>query len=184
MGQTLIQKYSKNFAALKENSVAAAKIDESNIYQPANISNRPMMWEILDEVLLPGSGLGNLENFKDFYEQVKAGKSGLILSEHYTNLDLPEIVYFLEKQGSDWAKEFSEKIVAVAGMKLNEADPVVRAFTEAFTRVVIYPTRSLDKRSREEKAAEEARPRKINFGSMRAMDACKQRGEVMLVYPA
>ncbi len=184
MGQTLIQKYSSNFAALKENSVAAAKIDESNIYQPANISNRPMMWQILDEVLLPGSGLGNLENFKDFYEQVKAGKSGLILSEHYTNLDLPEIVYFLEKQGSDWAKEFSQKIVAVAGMKLNEADPVVRGFTEAFTRVVIYPTRSLDKLNPEEKAEEEARARKINFASMRAMDACKKRGEVILVYPA
>ena len=86
MGQTLIQRYSKNFAALKENSVAAAKIDESNIYQPANISNRPMMWQILDENLLPGSGLGNLENFKDFYEQVKAGKSGLILSCGYSKI--------------------------------------------------------------------------------------------------
>lgn len=194
MGLTLIQRYSSNFAALKQNSVAAAKIDESNIYQPANMDNRPMMWQILDDCLLPGSGLNNIENFKDFFEQVKGGKSGLILSEHYTNLDLPEIIYFLEKQGQkgpeyEWAAEFSKKIVAVAGMKLNESDPVVRAFTEAFTRVVIYPTRSLskienDSITEEEKKAEEARARKINFASMRAMDECKKRGEVILVYPA
>ncbi len=194
MGQTLIEKYSSHFAALKERSRAAAKIDESNIYQPANMENRPMMWRILDEALLPGSGLGNLENFKDFYEQVKAGKHGLILSEHYTNLDLPEIIYFLEKQGQkgpefDWAADFSKKIVAVAGMKLNESDPTVRGFTEAFTRVVIYPTRSLSKIeadtiSAEEKNAEKLRARKINFASMRAMDECKKRGEVILVYPA
>ncbi len=74
-------------------------------------------------------------------------------------------------------------------MKLNEASPAVRAFTEGFTRVVIYPTRSLtaleDKKlSEEEIAAEEQRARKINFAAMRAMDGCKKRGQVILVFPS
>ena len=109
--------------------------------------------------------------------------------EHYTNLDLPEIVYLLDKHGEDWSKDFSKRIVAVAGMKLNEENPAVRAFAEGFTRVVIYPTRSLDavnakQISEEEKAEEEKRARKINFAAMRAMDECKKRGQVILVFPS
>ena len=74
-------------------------------------------------------------------------------------------------------------------MKLNEASPVVRAFAESFSRVVIYPTRSLDKKSadaqsEEEAKAEELKARKINLASMRAMTDCKKRGEVILVFPS
>ena len=69
-------------------------------------------------------------------------------------------------------------------MKLNEASPGVKAWTEGFTRVVIYPTRSLSKVSEEEKVEEEKKARKINFAAMRAMDECKRRGQVILVFPS
>ena len=109
--------------------------------------------------------------------------------EHYTNLDLPAIIYLLQKVGEPWADDFASRIVAVAGMKLNEASAGVRAFTEGFTRVVIYPTRSLNAVeakgiSQEELKAEEQKARKINFAAMRAMDACKKRGQMILVFPS
>ena len=93
------------------------------------------------------------------------------------------------KLPSKRAADFSERIVAVAGMKLNEADPAVRIWTEGFTRVVIYPTRSLDgvagsDISEEEKKAEEKKARTINLAAMRAMDDCKKRGQVVLVFPS
>lgn len=50
---------------------------------------------------------------------------------------------------------FKKKIVAVAGMKLNEASPMVRIWAEGFTRVVIYPTRSLNKVGEEDSVSEE-----------------------------
>ena len=148
------------------------------------------MKKILDDNFLPESGLGNVENFKAFYDAItKEGKSGLILMEHYTNLDLPGILYLLEKHGEPWSIDLASRIVAVAGMKLNEASVSVRAFTEGFTRVVIYPTRSLSaveekEISEEEKAAEALRARKINFAAMRAMDSCKKRGQAILVFPS
>lgn len=190
MGIMLKDKFGSVFAEMQKMSHAAAKIDETKVYEEANMQLRPYMWKLLDEAFNSESGLGNLENYKDFYENVvKQGKSGLILMEHYTNLDLPGILYLLEKQGEDWAKDLSSRIVAVAGMKLNEADAGVRAFTEGFTRVVIYPTRSLNavegkEISEEEKIAEEQKARKINFAAMRAMDACKKRGQVILVFPS
>ncbi|EID84571.1 hypothetical protein MSI_19240 [Treponema sp. JC4] len=190
MGQTLKEKYSSVFTEIMKLSKAAAKIDETKVYEEANLETRKYMYKLLDDNFKPDSGLGNIENFKAFYDAVtKEGKSGLILMEHYTNLDLPAILYLLEKEGEPWAKDFASRIVAVAGMKLNEASPAVRAFTEGFTRVVIYPTRSLNaleakQVSEEELKEEEQRARKINFAAMRAMDGCKKRGQVILVFPS
>ena len=190
MGQTLREKYGSVFTEIMKLSKAAAKIDETKVYEEANVETRKYMYKLLDDNFKADSGLGNIENFKAFYDAVtKEGKSGLILMEHYTNLDLPAILYLLEKEGQPWAKDLASRIVAVAGMKLNEASPAVRAFTEGFTRVVIYPTRSLNaleekKVSEEEMQAEEQRARKINFAAMRAMDGCKKRGQVILVFPS
>lgn len=190
MGLTLREKYGSVFTEIMKLSKAAAKIDETKVYEEANVETRKYMYKLLDDNFKADSELGNIENFKAFYDAVtKEGKSGLILMEHYTNLDLPAILYLLEKEGEPWAKDLSSRIVAVAGMKLNEASPAVRAFTEGFTRVVIYPTRSLNaleekKVSEEEMQAEEQRARKINFAAMRAMDGCKKRGQVILVFPS
>ena len=190
MALTLKEKYGNLFADMAKISKAAAKIDETKVYEEANLESRKYMYKVLDENFKEDSGLNNIENFKAFYDSVvKEGKNGLILMEHYSNLDLPAILYLLEKQGEPWAKDFSSRIVAVAGMKLNEASAGVRAFTEGFTRVVIYPTRSLNAvegkdLSEEEKIAEEQKARKINFAAMRAMDTCKKRGQIILVFPS
>ena len=190
MSYTLKEKFGDLFAEMVAHSKAAAKIDETKVYEEANPEMRKYMFKLLDDTFSADSGLGNLENFKDFYEKVvKQGKSGLILMEHYTNLDLPAIIYLLQKVGEPWADDFASRIVAVAGMKLNEASAGVRAFTEGFTRVVIYPTRSLNAVeakgiSQEELKAEEQKARKINFAAMRAMDACKKRGQMILVFPS
>ena len=190
MSYTLKEKFGDLFAEMDAHSKAAAKIDETKVYEEANPEMRKYMFKLLDDTFSADSGLGNLENFKDFYEKVvKQGKSGLILMEHYTNLDLPAIIYLLQKVGASWADDFASRIVAVAGMKLNEASAGVRAFTEGFTRVVIYPTRSLNAVeakgiSQEELKAEEQKARKINFAAMRAMDACKKRGQMILVFPS
>ncbi|MCR5613056.1 1-acyl-sn-glycerol-3-phosphate acyltransferase [Treponema sp.] len=182
-------KYKKYFEPLLSNSKAPAVIDETNVYQQANPVPRKILYDIIKENMAEGSRLEGKENFKAFYDAVKSGKRGLILMEHYSNLDLPEILLMLETEGSDWAKDLSSRIVPIAGMKLNEANPLVRAWTEGFTRVVIYPSRSLNSVensniSEEEKKAEETKAKKINFAAMRAMDACKKRGEVILVFPA
>lgn len=191
MGIPLKEKYGKFFAQMAAVSKAAAKIDETKVYEEANPASRKYMDMILDENFLPGSGLGNKENFKAFYDAVTRGcKHGVIMMEHYTNLDLPAICYLLEHCGEEWGPDFAKRIVAIAGMKLNESSPMVRAWAEGFTRVVIYPTRSLEKvedkntLTEEQKAEEEKKARKINMAAMHAMDDCKRRGQVILVFPS
>ncbi len=182
-------KYADMFKELGKLSVAAAKIDETNTYQVANPETRKFMDKLVIENTLPESHFEGIENFEQFYDLVCSGKSGLILMEHYSNTDLPSFVYMLEHSGNKKLADLAGRIVAVAGMKLNEASPVVRAFAESFTRVVIYPTRSLNKneeeaQSEEEAKAEQMKARKINLSAMRAMDKCKRRGQVILVFPS
>ncbi|MCR4790358.1 MAG: 1-acyl-sn-glycerol-3-phosphate acyltransferase [Treponemataceae bacterium] len=180
--------YTEVFKEIQKLSTAASKIDETNTYQKANPQTRFYMDQLVEKNTLPGSGFAFEENVEKFADLVAQGKRGLVLSEHYSNTDLPSFIYLLEHSKNPKLQELSKKIVPVAGMKLNEADPCVRAFTESFTRVVIYPTRSLDKFEsstvdEETAKAEELRARKINLSAMRAMDDCKKRGEVILVFP-
>jgi len=189
MGNSIREKYGDMFEALRQASVAAAKIDETNVYQKANPATRKMMDRLISDNMLPESRLEGKENFKAFLDAVNSGKHGLILMEHYSNADLPALFYLLEHSFGEDGKDLASRIVAIAGMKLNEADPMVRAFAEAFTRVVIYPTRSLNKaeekaQSEEEKKQEEKKARAINLAAMRAMDKCKRDGEIILVFPA
>ena len=185
----LRERYAESFKKLATLSVAAAKIDETNVYQEENKATRKIMDALVEDNTLPSSHLEGVEHFEQFYDQVCQGKRGLILMEHYSNTDLPALCYMLEHSGNRKLSDLSKRIVAIAGMKLNEASPVVRAFAESFTRVVIYPTRSLDKNeknaaSEEEAKAEEQKARKINLAAMHAMDDCKRKGQVILVFPA
>ena len=186
---SLKDKYCDFFKELASLSHAAAKIDETNVYQKANPATRKYMDKLVEDNTLPESRIEGVENFEKFYDLVCSGKSGLILMEHYSNTDLPSFCYLLEHSGNEKLADLSKRIVAIAGMKLNEASPVVRAFAESFSRVVIYPTRSLDKKSasaqsEEEAKAEEQKARKINLAAMHAMSDCKKRGEVILVFPS
>ncbi|MBQ0040295.1 MAG: 1-acyl-sn-glycerol-3-phosphate acyltransferase [Treponema sp.] len=186
--KTIREAYGTVFKQLAVNSVAAAKIDATNVYQPANQKNRELIDLMVSDNITPDSHIGGEENFLDFYNQVNQGKSGLILMEHYANTDLPALMYMLEHNGNPELADLSKRIVAIAGMKLNEDDPIVRAYAESFSRVVIYPTRSLDKASKdvseEEAKEEELKARKINLAAMKAMDECKRRGQVILVFPS
>jgi glycerol-3-phosphate O-acyltransferase len=180
-GLSLKERYGHLFGQLSGLSHAPAKINEFNVYQEENLNIRKMMDAMLKENLLSGSRLEGREYFADFLEQVKAGKRGLLLSEHYSNLDFPVIFHLLERDEGGFGKEIARKIVAISGKKLNEDDPLVRAYTEAFTRIVIYPSRSLAKVTDPE---EINRGKKINMAAMRAMDRARLNKQIIAVFPS
>lgn len=183
------ERYGEYFKQMASISTAAAKIDETNVYQKANPLTKQIMDKLVADNMDEDSHIEGVENFKALLDALKSGKSGLILMEHISNTDLPGLIWLLEHKMGEEGKDLAERVVAIAGMKLNEADPMVRAFAESFTRVVIYPTRSLNSASQkaqteEEIAAETKKARTINLAAMRAMDKCKRNGEAILVFPS
>ena len=184
-GLSLKDRYAKVFEELNRNASSSNVIDETNVYQEINPFARSMMDGMVRENLLPGSRLEGRENFREFFEQIRAGKRGLILSEHYSNIDLPCIVHLLEHDASDFCPVLAKDIVAIAGMKLNEEDYRVKLMAEAYTRIVIYPRRSLSAAAHTEKQeAAEARGRKINMAAMRVLDRVRKENRPVLVFPS
>ena len=159
-------------------------ITEDNVHKLKNPHIRAILESAVQKLLLEGSELYPKQHITDFLQAVKAGKKGIILSEHYSNLDLPIFLYLMEQTGHD-GKELAHRSIAMAGMKLTEEDPLIAGLTEGYERIVIYPSRTLAGITDPQQLEEEMkRSRSINIASMRTLEEVRKEGKVIIVYPA
>jgi glycerol-3-phosphate O-acyltransferase len=84
------------------------------------------------------------------------------------------------------AKTASDQIIPIAGVKLNEEVSFVRAFAEAYSRLITYPPRSLEvlRQKPDVNVNEISRARAINMAALRQMAHLKHKGYMFLVYPS
>lgn len=169
-------------------SLGAMTITPDNVYQPGNKAILPYIDKMIADHLVPGSTIRSMENLAALSALARQGKSCLLLVEHYSNFDLPTFHYMLRQAGPEGV-EAAEKLIAVAGYKLNETNPVVTAFTEAYSRLVIYPSRSIqalkDKNADPATiAAEQAKSQTINQASLKRLNELKTTDKLILVYPS
>jgi glycerol-3-phosphate O-acyltransferase len=177
-------RYGATILRMMANSKQQRVVTEENVLQEGNSTNRHLFYKIIEDLLLPGSAIHGIEHLVDLHHRAQAGESCLILCEHYSNFDLPCLTNLLEKS-HDEGEKIADSLVAIAGFKLNEESPVVLSFTEAFSRIVIYPSRSIEALpDGPEKEAELNRAQKINLASMRALSKAKKSGRIVLLYPA
>ncbi len=154
----------------------------ATVYQPGKEPNRAFIHRIMDQLALPGSGIIGIDHLRDLADRSARGVPCLILMEHYSNFDIPCLDYLVRAAGS---AEIADRITAIAGMKLNEESPYVHAFAEAYTRIVIYPSRSLLKFTEPDaQKREQARSREINMAATRQMIRLKHEGHMILVFPS
>lgn len=174
--------FGKAAMQLREHSQQPRTITPDNVFQQGNETNRHIVDNVLDTLLLPGSGVLQPDHIIDLYERSQNGASCLILMEHYSNFDIPCLYYLLEKAS---LKHIADAVVAVAGMKLSEESEFVNAFAEAYTRIVIYPSRSLMQYiDPDEYQKESARSRHINMSATRQIVRVKHEGHLVLIFPS
>jgi glycerol-3-phosphate O-acyltransferase len=183
MVETLTTKFGKQIKAAVSIAKPATVITEDNVYQEGDPNIVPFLDEMVETLLLPGSGLDGLENLEELLDKAKSGKSCLLLVEHYSNMDL-SIFDLLVKKAGGKGKEIAAAVIAIAGMKLNEDNPVVAAFASAYTRIVIYPSRYLNEIDPEKNKAEHDRGNAINGAAMRALIRRKYKGNLILIFPS
>jgi len=187
--ESISAKYREHFMKMLAQSKAQLEVGEHNVYQEGNPAILPFIDGIVEEYLLPGSGIRNFEHLESLLEAARAGEPCLLLLEHFSNFDLPVLHFLLRKQGVG-GRAVADAIVAIAGIKLSEESPVVAAFSEAYTRLVIYPSRSIEtlKASRhhdpKEIVAELMKSVTINRQSMKRLASLKTEGKLVLVFPA
>ncbi|MCL2609692.1 MAG: 1-acyl-sn-glycerol-3-phosphate acyltransferase [Treponema sp.] len=181
--ETLIEFFREEVKA----AMAVANVDmvitKDNVYQEGNAAIVPLIERRLDSIMLDGSGVDGLENLEELLSKAEAGKSCLLLLEHYTNFDLSVFSLLVKRTGPRGAA-IADAIIAIAGAKLNEDNPVVAAFASGYTRIVIYPSSYLKGLEPEAKEAEVLRGLSINRAAMKALDSVKTTGKLVLIFPA
>ena len=152
-----------------------------NVVQKGNAKNRALISGMLDYLLLDGSRIDGKENLEELFKLSKEGKSCLILMEHYSNFDYPLLYKMIDEQ----LDADPENMYPMAGMKLTETDKRVAAFSNAYNKIVIYPSKGIDSEKDPEKQKElrkESAP--FNIAAMKALTHNKNNGKVILVFPA
>jgi glycerol-3-phosphate O-acyltransferase len=124
-----------------------------------------------------------MENLEELLNKAESGKSCLLLLEHYSNLDV-SIFSYLVRQAGGRGEAIAKALVAIAGMKLTEENPVVAAFASAYTRIIICPSRALQGLDAEKDRAELIRINGINRAAMKALTSIKVKGKLILVFPS
>jgi len=183
--ETLTTAFSKQIKSVVSIAKADTVITEDNVYQEGDKNILPFIDGMVDYLCLPGSGLSGLENLEELLAKAESGKSCLLMVEHYSNLDL-SLLSTLAREAGGRGKDISDSIIAIAGMKLNEDNPIVAAFASAYTRIVIYPSRSLqhlDPENEKDKA-EIVRSAAINRAAMKALIRHKYKGKLVLLFPS
>lgn len=168
---------------LISNSTQSSQINPKNVFQDANTLNRDIInREIISELMHSESNILNVSQLLELGRLAQEGHSCLIVMEHYSNFDVPNLLYLLEIQQK--RPEIARSIVAIAGMKLNAESNFVRAFTEAYTRIVIYPSRSLTHFiGTDDFAREQTRSWEINKAALQSMIHHKHNGKIILIFP-
>jgi len=158
-------------------------ITEKNVFQEGDNNILPFIDKMVETLILPGSGLEGFGNLEELYSKAEAGKSCLLLLEHYSNMDLSLFSYLVRKAGGRGG-EIGNSIIAIAGMKLSEENPMVSALASAYSRIIIYPSRSLKGLEGERKKTELLRSSAINRAALKALNDVKTRGRLILVFPS
>ena len=154
-----------------------------NVYQEKHIANRDLFFANASHFLKEGSGIDGLENIARLGQLSAEGHSCIIFSEHLSNLDVPTFWMQMKIAGPEFEQLF-DRIVFIAGRKLNEESGIVKLFAEMFARIVISPKSFYDGLpDGAEKERLYAEAQAINMAAYREIRRLKTTGRIFLVYP-
>ncbi len=169
-------------------TVGKMTVSTDEVFQEGNKNVLPFIDSMISENIAPGSGIRSFANIERLAALSRDGAKCLLLVEHYSNFDLPVLSYLLRKAGPE-GERIANSIVAIAGIKLSESNPVVAGFSEAYSRLVIYPSRAIDEINAKitdpvKRAAETLKANAINLASMKELARLRKDGKLILVFPA
>ena len=183
---------------LQETSLALARnytpgldrrITPSNVYQTGNQANLPVILNLLDRLLLPGSRVVGLSHLDHCLEQIDRGKRILFLVQHAGNFDVPAFFALLRREDPRY-QLILDRLIYIAGRKLNEESELVKMYTEIFSRLVIVPRRELPAERPDEtliqratRHAHEKEAAAINRAAFRKMTELKRKGHIFALFP-
>jgi hypothetical protein len=165
------------------------RVTPERVYQPSVPAGRAALEAFQLKLFLPGSGAEGLRNVERCLEEMGRGRTILFLADHRGNLDVPSFNSLL--RGADKRYEaILDKLIYIAGRKLNESSDFVNMFAEKYSRLVVVPRREFppeipnptpEQQAQREEFEKEAR--RINRAAFRAMEKLKREGHIFVLFP-
>lgn len=164
-------------------------ITPENVYQPAVLEGQELLEEFTRGLFLKGSQVEGLEHLSDCLERLKRGETILFMPEHRGNLDVPSFTSLLLREDVRF-KDILDKLIYIAGRKLNESSDFIKMFTEKYSRLIIVPRRDMPAPQAIE-TPEEAETRAefergaggINRSAFRQLVRLRKQGFIFVLYP-
>lgn len=183
-GIPLVEYFKPHLKTFVEEAANEGEVTAESVLKEGHEKSKRLLYSLMEDVLEEGSEFRNAGHAEQFLKEVKEGKKGIILAEHYSNFDFPMIAYLLEK-ASPHGKELIDLTYAIAGIKLSEENEYISALAAGFHRIFIYPSIALENMKDDAKRAEEEKKaRAINLASMRAMDRLRSSSHPIMVFPS
>lgn len=164
-------------------------ITPENTYQPAITGGRATMESFMELLMLPGSGIQGLENLDDCLERLAKGEQVLFLADHICNMDVPLFNSLLRREHPRYL-DILERLVYIAGRKLNESSDLMKMFSEMYSRLVIVPRRDYPPEKPDETPEEHAEREqfeqyamRINRAAFREMGRLRKKGHIFVLFP-
>lgn len=147
------------------------------VVQWARTDIQPYLARICRRLLLPGSAIIGAASLLDLGKLALQGRSCLLCMNHRSNLDVPTLYALLEDQelGNDF-----QRIIWIAGRKLEEDLGATRILTQAVNRVIVTPKSWM---AQEHSPAEWHEANQINIAAHRAIHELKHQGWVFALFP-
>ncbi|WP_182865351.1 1-acyl-sn-glycerol-3-phosphate acyltransferase [Rhodopirellula sp. JC639] len=142
------------------------------------INNRSLVAGLCRRLLLPGSKITGLSNFRQLVQLAKDGHACLLCLKHRSNLDVPTFDALLSDHGQG---ELFDSMIWVAGRTLEEDTGVTRMLVQCFNRLIVTPYRWFQ-RDRTEAQLHQAR--QINIAAERALSQLRHEGWVCALFPS
>lgn len=192
MKQTDVSALAKTYSEkMKANYCSAEnqKITPANVFQEGIRHNYDLFIELVDRLMLPGSRVEGAKYLTKALSLIEHKKSILFLMKHVGNFDVPCFYSLLSRGGAPY-QDILDRIVFIAGRKLNEDSMFVKTYTEIFSRLVIVPNREIpqetpgespEQTSHRETVIKEASL--INRAALRMMIQLKKEGRIIVLFP-
>jgi glycerol-3-phosphate O-acyltransferase len=165
------------------------RVTPERVHQPAVPTARTALEAFQLKLFLPGSGVEGLPHLERCLEAMARARTILFLADHRGNLDVPSFNSLVRSAGRRY-EPILDKLIYIAGRKLNESSDLVNMFAEQYSRLVVVPRREFppeianpapEERAQREEFEKEAR--RINRAAFRAMEKLKRAGHIFVLFP-
>ena len=143
----------------------------------ANTELQNHLASISRRLLLPGSSIDGVQNLKHLIKKSAEGSSCILCLNHRSNLDVPTLGAMLHDHS---LPQLFEKIIWIAGRKLQEDPGMTGMLVQAYNRVIVTP-RSWLRDNHSQNEVHEAHL--INIAAHRTIHDLRHQGWVFALFP-